>query len=761
MTLPIRLEKLRFLAMEMRLAMRIAQHAPTDWDARMIARHVLVRAKDFTKHAGPLKNALRRANFDVSEFHKLKEIYAEQFEEYFQKIRDRLSAHVQDIEFREGIELWNSVDSSKSEFFADGAVQLYQSLEHLNIPGYATFVDFAELTAPAFDLALTDYRASGDRIQRVEMGADALAGTRTNTTVMLNSTPVHTRASQLALLHRWMTAEEQLLARFAAFPDVIRILKARAITDLVSCSDCLVTRPVPPNAPQRMDGLDVLLAESAPGSPNAVEQFRVTYRLQERVEPYRNTRNQIGAHLDESASVPLASLLKLLDETDSTDLFEFYRTLRLVFEKACRDVIFLRTYLADGQTLYGVLGGTQPALASTSFEGGEARGRVTPVQDLLLDTDDYYAAKLDELLSAQPDTYGLAASAFRQAFMRSEVIENIPLTSYQGAMVRYDTIHFRLVHRFLLERLEAETDPNKTLATLQMIRDSRGIDPDALTELLLRYSQNPKSAPFLSAIAYCLGDLANWHNTRAKAYLLAGLSSMTVLAVHARVALLRTFVRTEGCDRINRKPPSESFSNVLSVLVEGLGPEAKLFTEVILASQFCDNGLGSFAKPFEQDYADLREEIAMLAGAMVDDTEASRVADTVRQLAAGHDYAGICLYLFDELNGGGHEAMARELASLACAGVIVTHYSENSHRHLCGCCLRLELYEEALSVAEGLARSKPEDANFQILHAQAMSCISERRAEAVRLATGIEQRYGINEEQRVLIEELKSKAAST
>ena len=42
MTLYIRLEKLRFLVTEMRLALRLAQFAPTDADARMIARHILI-----------------------------------------------------------------------------------------------------------------------------------------------------------------------------------------------------------------------------------------------------------------------------------------------------------------------------------------------------------------------------------------------------------------------------------------------------------------------------------------------------------------------------------------------------------------------------------------------------------------------------------------------------------------------------------------------------------------------------------------------
>jgi hypothetical protein len=114
MGLAIRLEKLRFLAMEMRLAMRLAHFAPTDADARMLARHVLVRAEDFVCHARQLRRPLRKAGFDTSTFHDLKEYYAEEFEAYFPKVRDRLSAHVQDLDFGErragpeNLDIWMS-----------------------------------------------------------------------------------------------------------------------------------------------------------------------------------------------------------------------------------------------------------------------------------------------------------------------------------------------------------------------------------------------------------------------------------------------------------------------------------------------------------------------------------------------------------------------------------------------------------------------------------------------------------------------------
>jgi hypothetical protein len=264
----------------------------------------------------------------------------------------------------------------------------------------------------------------------------------------------------------------------------------------------------------------------------------------------------------------------------------------------------------------------------------------------------------------------------------------------------------------------------------------------------------------MSAIALCLGDLAKWRDLLTRAYLTAGLGSVTTLAVHTRIALLRIFVRSEGLDRMNRKPPTESFANVLGTLTLGLGPEAKLMTEIFLASQFCDQRVAPFTRPFEQDYDDLRRDIVALAGAMVPEEEAPRSMDMVRRLAETHDYPGICLYLYDEFNGGNREPLAKELVEMACDGVIKTAYHDQSRRHLCGCFLRLDRFENALAVADNLAFSNPDSVDFQILRAQVMTSIPERYPEARSLACEIERRYKLNDDQLRLIEGVRGDSSN-
>ena len=66
MPLATKLEKIKFIVDEMQLAMQLAKHAPDDFIARMLARHVIIRANDFITHVRKLKDGVsRRLGLDM------------------------------------------------------------------------------------------------------------------------------------------------------------------------------------------------------------------------------------------------------------------------------------------------------------------------------------------------------------------------------------------------------------------------------------------------------------------------------------------------------------------------------------------------------------------------------------------------------------------------------------------------------------------------------------------------------------------------
>jgi len=235
-----RLEKLRFLVDEMRVAFHLTVHLSDAFVARTLARHILIRAENFIVHARALRKPLAAAGHRIEDFHRAKEAYAMAFNEYFQIARDRLGAHVQDFDFGKRVELWNSIEIIKVGYFVDGAQEIYQSLASLNIPGYQPYAVPNECSDASVQEDVRKFQRDIDTRSRFDASADPLALTRNNTSALLNTTPVHTRASQLTLIHRWVTMQQTLLSIFTRHSGIARILKGRIICDLVSFCDCLV-----------------------------------------------------------------------------------------------------------------------------------------------------------------------------------------------------------------------------------------------------------------------------------------------------------------------------------------------------------------------------------------------------------------------------------------------------------------------------------------------------------------------------------------
>jgi hypothetical protein len=88
---------------------------------------------------------------------------------------------------------------------------------------------------------LETYQGSADSRIRAEIGADPLAMTRRNTVAVMVTGDAQQRAAQLVLIRRWIRSQRELMARVEGYPNIVRILKARIITDIVSFYDGLVT----------------------------------------------------------------------------------------------------------------------------------------------------------------------------------------------------------------------------------------------------------------------------------------------------------------------------------------------------------------------------------------------------------------------------------------------------------------------------------------------------------------------------------------
>lgn len=390
-----RIEKLRFIAEEMQIAFHLAANLADPFFARTIARHILVRAENFIAHARGLRRPLRDSGFDTNAFHTTKEAYATEFEEYlfeeYLKVaRHKIGAHVQDFDFGKRIELWNDIEIVKLTYFVDGAQEIYECLAALTVPGYVPYAVPAELSDPKIVEILHQIQRSLDARTWIEMGMDSLAMARDNTSAVLNATPVHARAGQLALIRRWIALQLELRGKLAAYPAIARLFKERIVTDIVSFCDCLVTRPVAADALQAMDGLNKLV-QAENQSSAAIDDFVSASHFETDLAATRRVRDKIGAHLEIDEAETLPMLLAELNAFDLDKALAFYARVAVAFNKQCVAVFFLRMYAADGARLYGV---TMGHSAVKPFAGVAEPALSAPPAVPLIDDEQEYAKNL-------------------------------------------------------------------------------------------------------------------------------------------------------------------------------------------------------------------------------------------------------------------------------------------------------------------------------------------------------------------------------
>jgi hypothetical protein len=733
-----RMEKLKFIVEEMQLAFYLTMHLTDPFVARSLARHILIRAENFIEHAHGLRRTLDGAGHDTRGFGKAKKAYASTFEEYFKVARHRLGAHVQDFDFGKRIELWNDIEIVKISYFVDGAQQIYRSLGALGVPGYVAYADPPELSDRGVLETLRQVQRSIDNRNWVEMGTDPLAMTRNNTVAVLNTSPVHARAGQLALIRRWIAMQGDLLDKLAAHPAITRILKARIVTDFVSFCDCLVTRPVSSGAPQAMDGLDKLITASGQSSA-PIDNFVATSNFQAEVQTARSIRDMIGAHVEIDDAHTIASLLADLDAYDLGRGLSFYERVGAAFTKTCHGIIFLRMYAADGQRLYGVSASRTRAVP---YVGNSLAGPLAAPELPAINDEEAYRRNLTRWLDGDDTQKGDARQFFWNAFAGSQEVETIEEIERFGAGQRISRHELRKAHQFLLSTLSDGLSDYEFNGVVELMLSCRSGWPYPLAEVLVRYGRT--ASVFRQwAICHALGEIGSDSHASAQEFLEVRTHSPSwPIRLRAALARFKTFVKAEGVFRINHKGQTQAdYSALVNSLITPMSEPEQLVCLLAFASIVSGPGVGSFSQPFQSNYVALQTQIETLCLPFLKDDDKKSKATMLKQLIQTNDYVGVCVLVALDLDGGVRHPLHAALMDNCCNGSIVTEGHDQASRHLAMCFLLKKEHRMAFEIAEGLASRNPDWLDVQILVAQILGDTPGAEEEAAQKIADLRRTY--------------------
>ncbi|MFT6550175.1 MAG: hypothetical protein ACJA1I_000202 [Zhongshania marina] len=716
----VQLEKLNFIVEEIHLAHSVAIHVSDQFLARTLARHIIVRAENFIQHARKIRKPLNNAGFNTRQFHSSKETYAKEFDEYLKDARHKLGAHIQDLDFGRRIELWNDIEVIKIGFFVEGAREIYESLSSLNIPGYSSFVAPTELPEDRIVELLSRIQNCCDSYSFVELGADPLALTRENTVSLLNSTPIHSRAAQLTLIHRWISMQRELFELFRSFTCISRIIKERLITDIVSYCDCLITRRVTQGSPQEMDGLDVLIRDASLSS-EVIDTFVSSSNFNAECQNARLLRDRIGAHLEIDESVSLSELLSSLDSYNLDKCLQFYDRTRRTFTKTCRNILFLQPYLSDGQRINGV---SASRISSVPYSGNTQSTRFSNAPSAPTYSDDEFMVNLANWHNGDKGLKESARGYFYEAFTHSAAIETLVENEELGGGVRIRRHEYRKAHKFIENILTSATTDYEFQSIVRLGVSCRNGYPYQLAEMLAR--RHHDNAPFRQVmICSALGDIADLSHNLVTQYLEKYSSSeIWPVRLHSLLARYKIFVRSEGLYRVNHHDHERaSYDSFVSSLRDSI-PDLGLFIcNLAFASVHKCPDVAGLSHPFNDDYLNIQSEIKKQCETYL--IEKNQL-ESVEKLLAWDDYTGVALLI--ALQQGEEGDLYWPLIDSCINGSIAVAGHEQALCNLATCYLLRAEYDKAIDIVSQIAFSNPDCIEDQI-----------RLAEFLATAPGEEQ----------------------
>lgn len=736
----IKLAKLKFIVDELLIASFISSRVSDPFTARTIARHVLIRANDFINIANTLRKPLKELGVNTKEFTAIKRTYAAYYKEYYEIARHKIGAHVQDIEIDHLIKTWNEIENIKISYFTDGALEIYKKLSNLSIPGYINYTHPAELISTSLITSLKTYQNTIPDKKGIDIGTDPLASTRNNTSYIFNLSPLHTRAGQINLLRRWITSQFELLSHTHSYKRIERILKARIVTDLVSLCDCLITRSTTYNKTVVTEGLDQILSEN--NLPIAViENFFKVSTFDREIERFREVRNIIGAHIEQSDSKPISNLTTSLDNLDIQHAIDFYNRINSLFFTTCKETFPLKIHLVDGIQAFGISSSKASALPYISTSSASENNKSPP---LAINNENSYLEQMSRWLHGDEIEMQFARHFFFEAFLYSDAIE-IENPSDDN------TFHkIRKAHKYILSEISKTNSDERFERIIDLIISCSNGSPYPLVEILMRHWDNATNDR-KSRLCYAIGELSSSSHPRLESFLNSALKNNDwEIKFQAAVAKFKEYIKTEGLLRINsRGNKNRDYESITSIILNEIPPQNEILFFLAAASFLSGQKIQSLSTPFNDEYLKIQLKIRNIAEDLLSESD----KETLIKLIETHDYIGTSLLIKTK---GNTTPAHQYLIKYCCNDTITTAGHDQANRHLAVALMLNNQPHKSYKIAETIAFNNPESLSFQILPIEISIQIPELHLTSLLKIAEIQRVYKIDKETEEVISKIKN-----
>lgn len=357
-------EKASYAVRMMRLARWISSELADDYESRVVGRMVLVYAPVYVECAFRLlKKYGGLARQDRNELRDAVRAVRDDFEGYYERVRNDLSAHRDVLGLDLAIEAWNEIDSDTLLWFCTTASESFDDIvvRHTLIDG--SLVDFPDIGDKGLaQLLATPLSEEG----ALRFSTDSLALTRGHAS-FIPVHPVQESASILMSVWQSLKACHRINELARGHIATHLLLKTMFVNDTVNFIDNLYGGPVGASEKRSPSLLDIMDGDGFDGASALKSALKVVDLAA--VRSVREIRNKACAHLD--PSFPLRQLQDMvLDVEDEVILDRVLNPAWAALNEACAADLTTRWLLMDEVSMAGLRPASTPGVRAFDRDQG-------------------------------------------------------------------------------------------------------------------------------------------------------------------------------------------------------------------------------------------------------------------------------------------------------------------------------------------------------------------------------------------------------
>ncbi len=342
--------KISLIAYQIEIVARIAIAIPNDHLARLYGRSVFLGIDSFLSLAPRLKNQMQIAGaLTATEANEIKEKINKLRSDYegcYDKIRDKIAAHQQDLDLILLLEMWNEIDIATLSILADDVSEIWSRLQSFG--AVSSFARPPELDDEKVLSCFSSLVANDP----ITLSLDRVAATRPKTVGIIPLGLFQEKTMRVItafdafqyfissgleeMTSKWLLPEKACIDLFIvdACSVIDNLFEDRNATKHVSAEDSLVKIW----KTQNVQGIQTL------------EGFSRDVALEQKT---RELRNKFSAHVD--PDIPFDDLMEMLVHFPLQDLNSYMQRVHQAFLTVCKEDIRTRIFLSHGQEIRGVI----------------------------------------------------------------------------------------------------------------------------------------------------------------------------------------------------------------------------------------------------------------------------------------------------------------------------------------------------------------------------------------------------------------------